>query len=93
MALGSLTFVVACLLVVGAGLAGAGLAHAALFAAVIVVGVGERFHTTALTPLVADLAPPALRGRYTATLGLSWWLGLALERDLPVALRLTPSPR
>jgi MFS family permease len=123
-AIGSLIFVVACLLVVGAEAVGA---PAALFAAVIVVGVGECFHSTALTPLVADLAPPALRGRYMATLGLSWWLGLALaptlgtpllgvspagtmllsaavtlaaamsalalERELPVAIRLTPVPR
>jgi MFS family permease len=123
-AIGSLIFVAACLLVVGADAADA---PAALFAAVIVVGIGECFHTTALTPLAADLAPPALRGRYMATLGLSWWLGLALaptlgtpllgvspagtmllaagvglaaaagalalERELPVAIRLTPVPR
>jgi MFS family permease len=123
-AIGALTFVAACLLVVAAGAAGA---PALLFAAVIVVGVGECFHTTALTPLVADLAPPALRGRYMATLGLSWWLGLglapalgtpllgvsatgmmllaaavalgaagsarALDRELPVEIRLTPVPR
>jgi MFS family permease len=123
-AIGSLTFVAASLLTIGGDAAGA---PALLFAAVIVVGVGECFHTTALTPLVADLAPPALRGRYMATLGLSWWLGLglapalgtpllgvsatgtmllaaaaalaaagsalALERRLPVAIRLTPAPR
>jgi hypothetical protein len=29
-------------------------------------------------PLVADLAPEHLRGRYMATMGLSWWIGLAL---------------
>ena len=46
------------------------------------VGVGECFHTTALMPLVADLAPAALRGRYMATMGLSWWLGLALAPTL-----------
>jgi MFS family permease len=123
-AIGALTFVAACLLTIAADVAGA---PALLFAAVIVVGVGECFHTTALTPLVADLAPPALRGRYMATLGLSWWLGLglapalgtpllgasaagmmllaaavalgaagaaqALDRELPVAIRLTPVPR
>src|SRR5262249_61784755 len=87
---------------------------------------GARFPTTALTPLAADLAPPALRGRYMAAIGLSWWLGLALaptlgtqllavapeatmliaaavafaaglsalalERDLPEPIRLTPRP-
>jgi MFS family permease len=29
-------------------------------------------------PLVADMAPAALRGRYMAAMGLSWWIGLAL---------------
>jgi hypothetical protein len=29
-------------------------------------------------PLVADLAPPGLRGRYLAALGLSWWIGLVV---------------
>jgi MFS family permease len=126
MAIAALTFVVACLLVAGAALVGPSYAYATLFAAAIVVGVGECFHTTALMPLVADLAPAALRGRYMAAIGLSWWLGLALaptlgtqllsvsppaallaaaavalaaglsalalERDLPPAIRLTPRP-
>jgi MFS family permease len=78
MAIGSLMFVAACLLVVGAGAVGGSSARAALFAAEIAVGIGECFHTAALMPLVADLAPPALRGRYMAAIGLSWWLGLAL---------------
>ena len=90
------------------------------------VAVWECLHTTVLMPLVADLAPAALRGRYMATVGLSWWLGLALaatlgtqlvsvsppaamlaaaavaltaglsalalERELPAAIRLTPRP-
>jgi len=126
MAVAALTFAAACLLVVGADLVGSSYAYAALLAAAIVVGVGECFYTTALMPLVADLAPAALRGRYMATIGLSWWLGLALaptlgtqllsvsppaallaaagaalaaglsalalERDLPAAIRLTPRP-
>jgi MFS family permease len=125
-AIGSTSFAVACLLVVGAGHVGFQLAYAALLAAVIAVGVGECFHTTALMPLVADLAPAALRGRYMATIGLSWWLGLALaptvggqllsvspsaamfaaagvalaaglsalalERELPPPIHLTPRP-
>ena len=77
-AIASLTFVVGCLLVVGADLVGSSYAYAGLLAAAIAVGVGECFYTTALMPLVADLAPPALLGRYMATIGLSWWLGLAL---------------
>ncbi len=126
MAIAAAMFVVACLLVVGADLAGSSYAYPVLLAAAILVGVGECFHTTALMPLVADLAPAALRGRYMAAIGLSWWLGLALaptlgtqllsvsapatmlvaaavalaaglsglglERDLPVAIRLTPRP-
>jgi len=126
MAIAALMFVVACALVVGAGLAGPRGAYAALLAAAIIVGVGECFHTTVLMPLVAELAPAALRGRYMAATGLSWWLGLALaptlgaqllsvsppaamlsaaavalaagvsalalERDLPTAVSLTPRP-
>ena len=126
MAVASVTFVAACLLVAGADLVRLHYAYAALLVAVILVGVGECFHTTVLMPLVADLAPPALRGRYMATTGLSWWLGLALattvgtqllsvwppaallvgagvalaaglsalalERELPSSIRLTPRP-
>jgi MFS family permease len=126
MAIGALLFVVACLLAVAADLVGSDYAFATLLAATIVCGVGECFHTTAVMPLVADLAPSALRGRYMAAMGLSWWLGLALaptlgtpllsvsppaallvpaavalaaaasalalERDLPAAIRLTPRP-
>jgi MFS family permease len=119
MAIGSLTFVVACLVVLVN-------TYPAFVAAVIIVGVGECFHTTALMPLAADMAPLALRGRYMAAIGLSWWLGLALaptlgtqlldispaatmlaaagvaggaalsalalERELPARMRLTPRP-
>jgi MFS family permease len=87
-AIASLAFVVACLLVAGAHRFGG---FAALLAAVILVGVGECFHTTALMPLVADLAPDGLRGRYMAVLGLSWWLGLALAPTLGTPL-LSVSP-
>jgi MFS family permease len=59
---------------------------------VVVVGVGECFHTTALMPLVADLAPPAVRGRYMAATGLSWWLGLALAPTLGTQLLSVSAP-
>src|SRR5262249_42227938 len=62
-----------------------------LVAAAIAIGVGECFHTTALMPLVADLAPAALRGRYMATMGLSWWVGLALAPTVGTRL-LAASP-
>ncbi|MGZ4279790.1 MAG: MFS transporter, partial [Solirubrobacteraceae bacterium] len=91
MAIAALTFVIACLLVVGADLAGARYAYPTLVIAAIVVGVGECFHTTALMPLVADLAPAAIRGRYMAAMGLSWWLGLALAPTLGTQL-LSVSP-
>jgi MFS family permease len=79
MAIGSLMFVVACLVVLVN-------TYPAFVAAVIIVGVGECFHTTALMPLAADLAPVALRGRYMAAMGLSWWLGLALAPTLGTQL-------
>jgi len=77
MATGAALIAAACLLVLGAGGLG-GAAYAALAGASIAIGVGECFHTAALMPLVADLAPESLRGRYMAALGLSWWIGLAL---------------
>jgi len=90
MALAASIFAGACLLVVAAGVSAEG-AYAALVVAVIAVGVGECFHTTALMPLVAELAPTSLRGRYMASMGLSWWLGLALAPTLGTQL-LSLSP-
>jgi MFS family permease len=91
MAAGALVFVPACLLVLAAGYLELRVGEAALVAAVVLVGTGECLHTTALMPLVADLAPPALRGRYMAATGLSWWLGLALAPTLGTQL-LSLSP-
>jgi MFS family permease len=42
-------------------------------------------------PLVADMAPAALRGRYMAAMGLSWWIGLALAPTVGTRL-LAVSP-
>jgi MFS family permease len=89
MALAASIFAGACLLVVAAG--STDTAYAALVAAVIAVGVGECFHTTVLMPLVAELAPAGLRGRYMASMGLSWWVGLALAPTLGMQL-LSVSP-
>jgi MFS family permease len=77
MALAGWLFAGACLLVLAAGAAPA-LAYPALLVAEVLVGVGECCHTAVLLPLVADLAPDALRGRYMAAMGLSWWIGLAI---------------
>jgi len=81
MALAGSIFVFACLLVVAAGIRPE-MAYPVLIGASIAVAVGECFHTTALMPLVADLAPASLRGRYMAAIGLSWWVGLALAPTL-----------
>ena len=85
MALAGGIFVIACLLVVAAGVSPE-IAFPALVAAEILVAVGECFHTTVLMPLVADLAPASLRGRYMAAIGLSWWIGLALAPTLGTPL-------
>lgn len=70
-----------CLLVLAAQVLG-DAAYLALLTATVAIGVGECFHTVALMPLVAELAPESLRGRYMATTGLSWWIGLALAPTL-----------
>jgi MFS family permease len=89
MAVAGWIFVTACLLVLSASFVGP--AYATLVVAAIAVAVGECFHTTALMPLVADLAPPGLRGRYMASIGFSWWIGLALAPTLGTQL-LSVSP-
>jgi MFS family permease len=90
MSLAASAFVAACLLVIAAG-ASSSTAYAALLAASITVGVGECCYTTVLTPLVAELAPPGLRGRYMASLGFAWWIGLAIAPTLGTQL-LSRSP-
>jgi MFS family permease len=82
LSLGAATWIVACLLAVAAQEVSVKGAFALLLAAAVVVAVGECLHATAFMPLVADLAPPALRGRYMATAALSWWVGLALAPTL-----------
>jgi MFS family permease len=91
MCAGALAFVGAALLVLAAQRLELRLAGTALVLSAVVVAIGECLHTTVLMPLVADLAPPALRGRYMAVTGLSWWLGLALAPTLAAQL-LSVSP-
>ena len=102
------------------------LAAAVVFGlAAVVFGLGECFQGPVQGALVADLAPPRLRGRYMAVSTISWDVGfvvgpaiggfvlaaeplalwplagavcllagagaVALERDLPRRLRLTPA--
>jgi len=84
---GAVLFAAACLLVVGAG-----SLYAFLVVATVLVGLGECFHTSVLMPLVADLAPVSLRGRYMAAMGFSWWIGLAIAPMLgPSLLGASPS--
>jgi MFS family permease len=82
LSLGTAVWVLACVLAVIAEAGSSHVAFACLVAAAIAFGVGECLHATAFMPLVADLAPPALRGRYMATAGLSWWVGLAAAPTL-----------
>jgi MFS family permease len=84
-AVAALLFVLACLLTIGADRR-SHVGYAELVMAVIMVGLGECFFTTALMPLVADLAPPALRGRYMASMSLCWWIGLAIAPTLGLQL-------
>jgi len=91
MALAGGLFCGACLLVQVAD-ASRAVAYTVLVIAEIAVAVGECLHTTALTPLVADLAPTGLRGRYMAVVGLCFWAGLAVAPTGGTAL-LSLSPR
>lgn len=77
MATGSAIFAAAYLLIIAARPLGAA-AYPALLASAMAIGVGECFYTSTLMPLVADLAPESVRGRYMSTISLSWWTGLAL---------------
>lgn len=53
-----------------------GLWTAAMFiGGFVVFGIGETFLSPSVSPLVNDLAPDALRGRYNATVNLSWQAG------------------
>jgi len=70
---------VGCMLVLGGGL----WFHAAVAAVVIglagiVFGIGECLHATVIGPLVADLAPSHLLGRYMGLLTLSFQLGMTV---------------
>src|SRR5262249_32762377 len=75
----------ACLLVIMAGF-NPNIAYAALIVASMAVAVGECFHTTVMMPLAAELAPASLRGRYMASIGLSFWIGLTIAPVLGAQL-------
>jgi MFS family permease len=90
-AVAALIFTLACLLALAARLSG-GLAYPVLVLTSMAVAVGECFYTAALMPLVADLAPAGLRGRYMSAMGFSWWIGLAVGAMLGTQLLgITPA--
>jgi MFS family permease len=76
LALSGLLFVVASLTIVAAGL---WLAHSAavvaLCGAIVVFSVAECIHGAMQNPLIADLAPEHLLGRYMALRTTSWQIG------------------
>jgi MFS family permease len=91
LALGAAAWVCACVVAALGQGAPTDVAYLFLVVAAIAFAVGECLHATVLLPLVADLAPAELRGRYMAAIGLTWWLGLALAPTLGAQL-LSISP-
>jgi MFS family permease len=63
------------LLVLGAGLVSSAYAFAVLLAAIALFSVAECLFDAVLGPIVADVAPSDLVGRYMALNGFSWQLG------------------
>jgi MFS family permease len=90
-AIGGAIFATSFLVIAAADRMRPGPGYGALLIAAAALGIGECFHTTAMMPLVADMAPAALRGRYMAAIGLSWWIGLALAPTIGTRL-LAVSP-
>jgi MFS family permease len=78
-AVASVLFAVALLAVLPATLTHSELAATSLLAGVaIVFAIGECFHMVVLGPLVADMAPAHLLGRYLSFYGLTFSISLAL---------------
>src|SRR4029079_18749164 len=68
----------ACLIAIGAGaIGGPHTAVIILACSGIVFAVGECLHAVVLQPLIAELAPPELVGRYMALFGITFSVGLA----------------
>jgi MFS family permease len=75
----SALFAVSLLAVLPATLIHSELAATSLLAGVaIVFAIGECFHIVVLGPLVADMAPAHLLGRYLSVYGLTFTISLAL---------------
>jgi MFS family permease len=79
MALAAAAFAAAWLIVLAGGVWFDHSAAVIVFAtAVVVFGLGECLHGAIQNPLIVDLAPPALLGRYMAVRSISWQLGFML---------------
>jgi len=63
-----------------------------LLAAIVALSAGECLYDSVRSPLVADLAPPGLGGRYLASAGFSWQLGFIIGPAAGAVL-LGASPR
>jgi MFS family permease len=83
LALMALLFAACWALVLAAGLGGG---YLLLLAAVTVLSAGECIYDSVRTPLIADLAPPGLGGRYLAAAGISWQLGFIVGPAAGAAL-------
>jgi hypothetical protein len=74
------------------------LGYGLLLGGIVVMSLGECIYDSVRTPLIADLAPEGLGGRYQAAAGFSWQLGFhrrpgggsGAPRHLPDAVSLTP---
>lgn len=71
LALMAASFAVCWLLVLGGS-------YVFLLAGVVVLSLGECLYDSVRSPLVADLAPEGLSGRYLAAAGFSWQLGFVV---------------
>jgi MFS family permease len=64
-------FAICWLFVLGASVGG----YPLLLAGIAILSAGECIYDSVRTPLIADLAPDGLTGRYLASAGFSWQLG------------------
>jgi MFS family permease len=71
-------WVLSWLLVLAGGHGGAGLGAVLFISAAVVFGLGETLFAPTLPPLVNDIAPAALRGRYNGASAFAFTTGFAL---------------
>jgi len=62
------------------------LGYALLLGGIVVMSLGECIYDSVRTPLIADLAPEGLGGRYLAAAGFSWQLGFIVGPAAGAAL-------